>query len=284
MMSAQPAPVSPAANRKSYRLAANINVEVDVPNIAVPVPATLADISEGGCQIVSRVMLLKGVTMQFKLPLEGKPPLLLTGTIRSANSRAETRTFIYGVQFGKLRPADQDAIYQFVVERQRKDLHAKTSAAANTAAAQSSKGRSAYRAQRMFPVTFVVTGLPVRGTAMALDLSRGGTRVAFNDQLEESRGLELRFTLPSEVLKVLTHHEVSRAESLFSRDNRVKEIKPKDFAELRIHAKILPGAERVKNKFVYRLVFQSPTQAFQEEIDRYVHAAQLTELKNTRNV
>ncbi|MDQ6929181.1 MAG: PilZ domain-containing protein [Candidatus Eremiobacteraeota bacterium] len=264
---AAPSADSPEAKRKSYRLVSNIPVEVHVSNIAVPIPAMLGDISEGGCQIVSRVTLARGVTVHFKLPIEDKPSLALTGVIRSVTSNAETKTFLYGVQFEKLRPADRDTIYQFVVDKQRHQLHSR-STATEKAAAQTTTGRASFRAQRSFPIRFVVVGLPISSEAIALDLSRGGTRIAFDEQMRDDRMVELRFTLPSEVLSALKAHPQKRS---------------REFSELRITAKIIPGVERVKNKFVYRLIFQNPTQAFQDEIDRYVHAAQLTELKKRRN-
>lgn len=255
------------ANRKSYRLVSNIPVEIHVENIAVPIPATLGDISEGGCQIVSRVLLVRGSKLQFKLPIEKKAPLALSGVIRSVASNADKKTYLYGVQFEKLRAADQDTIYQFVVDKQRHDLHSRTRAT-EIAAAQSKTGRASFRAQRMFSVRFVVVGLPISSTAVALDLSRGGTRIAFDEQMRDDRLVELRFTLPSDVLSAVKLHA---------------HAKTHEFSELRITAKIIPGAERVKGKFVYRLIFQNPSQAFQDEIDRYVHAAQLTELKKRNN-
>jgi hypothetical protein len=283
-MAAQPAPVpDPAKSRKSFRLVANIAIEVDVPTIAVPVPAMLADLSEGGCQIASRVKIATGHSLEFSLRLENKSPLRLRGIVRSVKERPETRAYYYGVQFDRLRPAEQDAIYQFVVDKQRKELQQRP--VAPSPGGPQTKGRAAYRAQRNFPVRYAVVGTPGSNPATALDLSRGGSRVAFDGELREDRELVLRFTLPSDVLAVLTRHEATGSQSVFGHaGGATKEVKARPFEEMQIHAKVLPGAERIKGKFIYRLVFQRSTPYFEEEIERFVHAAQLTELHKTRLV
>lgn len=262
-------------------MVANIAIEIDVPTITVPVPAMLADLSEGGCQIASRVKIATGNSLEFNLRLDGKPALRLRGVIRSTKERPETRSYYYGVQFDRLRPAEQDAIYQFVVDKQRKELQQRP---APLQAAAQTKGRAAYRAQRNFAVRYAVVGTPGSSPATALDVSRGGSRVAFDGELREDRELLLRFTLPSDVLGVLTHHEQRGSQSVFGRSGTTKEVKARPFEEMQIHAKVLPGAERIKGRFIYRLVFQRPTPYFEEEIERFVHAAQLTELHKTRLV
>jgi len=130
---------------------------------------------------------MQGATLEFNLKLEGKPPLRLRGMIRSAKEKPETRTYFYDVQFAQLRPAEQDAIYSFVVEKQRKELQ--TRPVAGPAGAQQTKGRAAYRAQKRFPVRFAVVGQPGSNAATALDLSSGGSRVAFHSELREDRGV-----------------------------------------------------------------------------------------------
>ena len=273
-------------DRKHYRLQTNYPVDIVVPSVAVPVPATLGDISEGGARIVSRSMLLRGTDMEFSLARAGKPPLTLRGTIASIDFKQENRMFHYGVKYRNLRPADSDGIYQFIVEQQRRSLQQKHQEADTQPKApglRSVRERSAYRVERLFPVRYSVIGLRGSDSATAVDTSIGGMRIAFDRKQQLDRELDLRFTLPADVLDVLTRREASRDASIFGRTVDVEEVKARPFSEMQVHAKLLPHMEEVNGKYLYSVNFVRASNFVAEELQRFVHAAQLTELNKTRH-
>lgn len=226
----------PAQNdRKYYRLQTNFLIDIVVPSVAVPVPATLGDISEGGARVVSRSMLLRGTDIEFTLARDGKAPLKLLGTIASIDFKQENRMFHYGVKYRNLRPADSDAIYQFIVEQQRRDLQQKNQEqepqkTTGSGGLRSVRERSAYRVEKNFPV-----------------------------------------------------RQASRDGSIFGRTVEVKEVKARQFTELQVHAKLLPAMEEVSGRYIYSVTFVRASNFVAEELQRYVHAAQLTDLNKTRH-
>lgn len=290
--SAQAQARQPAAqnDRQFYRLETNFPINIVVPSVAVPVPATLGDISEGGARIASRSMLLRGTDIEFTLAREGKVPLKLRGSIASIDFKQENRMFHYGVKYRNLRPAESDAIYHFIVEQQRRGMQQKHQAAeeaakttSNGSSLRSVRERAAYRVEKTFGVRFSIVGMRGTNDARALDTSVGGMRISFDRKMQLDRELDLRFTLPSDVLDVLTRREASREGSIFGRTVELKEIKARQFTELQVHARLLPAMQEINGRYVYSVTFVFASNFVAEELQRYVHAAQLTELNKARH-
>lgn len=270
------------SDRNFFRLAVTIPLEVDVVDAPLPVQGTLVDISEGGCKIAAKQMLLKGVELAFELQRKNKEPLKLRGRICHVDFKAMTKTFDYGIQYLGLRPADADAIYQFVVEEQRRKLQTREG---HLEAAKNGKAKdrqAVLRVERKFPIQYAIFGQRAFTPAVATDVSRGGLRIVLDRQIPDDRTLELRFALPNDVLEVLTTRTHSRDASLFGREITVKEQKARPFEELRMQVKILPGWHEIKGLFHYSVSFVRPKPQMIEEIERFIHAAQLTEIKAKR--
>lgn len=272
------------SERNYFRLAVNIPIEVRVVDAPLPVKATLIDISEGGSKIHSKNMLLKDSEFTFEVPRPGKAPLKLTGRIRHVDFKATTRTFDYGVEHLHLRKNDSDEIYQFVLEEQRRKLQVKNGGDAPhpARAGKTADRQNVLRVERKFPVQFVPYGSRTPNPALALDISRGGMRIVVDRVLPEDRTFELRFTLPADVLDVHTRREQSREGSLFGREITVKEVKARPFSETRVQVKILPGWHEVKGAYHYSVAFMRPRPDVLDEIERFLHAAQLTEIQAKR--
>ena len=288
------APVTPPRipdgknDRKYFRLQVNFPIDITVPSAPVALPAVLGDISEGGCRLVSKSMLMREADIKFELARDGKPPIVLSGKVMSIDFKQGNKMFHYGVKFGKLRAADTDAIYQFIVEQQRRGIQAdKQEAPADRVtktgtALRSVRERSAYRVEKMFPVRYNIVGLRGSNAAVAVDTSIGGMRIAFDRKQQLERELDLRFSLPNDVLDVLTRREASRDGSIFGRTVQTVEKKARQFTEMQVHAKLLPAMDEVNGRYIYSVVFVRASNFVQEELQRFVHAAQLTELQKQR--
>jgi hypothetical protein len=233
-------------------------------------------------------MLLRDSDIKFDLKRDGKSPVTLSGKVMSIDYKQGNKMFHYGVKFNKLRPADNDAVYQFIVEQQRRGIAAKKQEnepqrPAAAPALRAVAERSAYRVEKMFALRYGVIGIRGSNAAIALDTGIGGMRIAFESKQNPNRELDLKLTLPSEVLDVLTRRETSRDGSIFGRTVQVIEKKARPFAEMQVQAKLLPDAREVNGRFIYSVVFVRPSAFVQEELQRYVHAAQLTALQKQRN-
>lgn len=275
-------------DRKHFRLPVNVAIDITVPSAPVQLPATLGDLSEGGCRVLCKSMLLRDSDIKFDLKRDGKAPVTLSGKVMSIDYKQGNKMFHYGVKFNTLRPAQSDAVYQYIVEQQRRGIAAKKQEAQSQAPAaktplRSVSERSAYRVEKMFPIRYSVIGMRGTNTAVALDTSIGGMRVAFDSKQNPDRELDLKLTLPNQVLDVLTRREHSREGSIFGRTVQVIEKKARQFSEMQVHAKLLPDAREVNGRFIYSVTFVRPSAFVQEELQRYVHAAQLTALQKQRN-
>lgn len=271
--------------RNFFRLAVNLPIEVLIVDSPLPVKATLIDISEGGSKIHSQSMLLKDSEFTFEVPRAGKPPLKLHGRIRHVDFKPTTRTFDYGVEHTHQSRNDADEIYQFVLEEQRRKLQRNEDTGGANVAARKGKPanrQAVLRVERKFPIQYVPYGSRTPSPAVAQDISRGGMRIVIDRILPEDRTFELRFVLPADVLDVLTRREQSREGSMFGRELTVKEIKARPFPETRVHVKILPGWHEIKGVYYYSVSFVRPKPGVIEEIERFLHAAQLTEIQAKR--
>jgi hypothetical protein len=73
---------------------------------------------------------------------------------------------------------------------------------------QHSHERRYFRAPVDFPVTIIVPGHELVLDGNALDISRGGIRVATNTDLPAGQSIMLRFTLPATDREMLVHAKI----------------------------------------------------------------------------
>ncbi|GAC1613776.1 MAG: hypothetical protein NVS9B12_14870 [Vulcanimicrobiaceae bacterium] len=269
------------SERNYFRLAVDFRVEMRVADYPAPVLGTLTNISEGGCKVAATPMILKDAEVCFELPRPGKPPLKLRGKVAHIDFNALSKTFEYGIQYFGLRPADSDEIYQFVVEEQRRKvlLERPGGLARNGKAEDRSP---VLRVERTFPIQSAIYGQRIFKPGTATDVSRGGMRIVLDQRVPEDHNLELRFTLPDDVLEVMTKRTQSRDGSVFGREITIKEQKARAFSEVRMQVKVLAGSREIRGSFHYSAQFVRPKPEAIEEIERFLHAAQLTELKAAR--
>ena len=276
---------APQKERTFFRLPTDIPIEVAVPGTKAPLRATLSEISEGGCRVTAAVMLLRDSQIKFGLPREGQSDIPIGGVIKVIDVKPDNRTFTYGVEYVGIRPADRDAIYQFIVAAQRRAIEKRVHAENGSEApgrVRAVQQRETFRVKKPFRVSYSLGGMRAGNPAIALDVSRSGMRIVVDRQLSQDRAIELQFTLPNDMLDVLTRRVETRDSRIFGRTVTYKEVRAKAFDELRVQAKILPGVEKSGTKFLYSVVFSHPKPQVVEEIERYVHAGQLMELQEKK--
>lgn len=255
-MSASPTPT----NRRSfYRQAMYLRIDVRVAGVRIPVPSTLVDISAGGCQIHARTMIKPHVAIEFDLPRVGLPPLRLSGKLRKVTYTASDRTFRYAIEFDSLGDVTRDDLARFIHEEQRRILSISRRGTDDERPKPSMRLqelRAHRRIEVNLPVTYTVGDTPGKYEGVAVDVSTGGVRLISDRVLRQEWDVNIRFTLPNDVLRVL--HSRSGAQ--------------RPFSELRLVARPLPGVKQTRGRYMQSLVWVNPDPHITDEIRRFVEA------------
>ncbi len=191
---------------------------------------TVIDLSVGGCRLRAASILLTGSEIRFKLPT-GERNIPIVGKIRH-NSGSSGDSLEYGVEFAKFAPDDSNVLDRFLEEERSK------SAAADIA----------IRVETEFNVTCSMVGTKGEINALALDLSRGGMRLAFEKRIVEGSTLSMQFALPN--------GEAGRP--------------------LRVRGKVVHATQQFR-EFHHSVVFVDIPPAVGDEIERFVRAVRLNQ-------
>ncbi len=173
---------------------------------------------------------MTGSEIRFNLPACGRN-IPIVGKIRH-NSGSSADSLEYGVEFAKLAPDDSKLLGRFLEEERLK-----TSAA-----------DSAIRVETEFNVTCSMPGTKDEINALALDLSRGGMRLAFEKRIVEGSTLSMRFLLPN--------GEAGRP--------------------LQLRGKVVHATQQFR-EFHHSVVFVDISPAVGDEIERLVRALRLNQ-------
>ncbi len=212
----------------SFRLRLALAIEATVDGFPKPVRITVIDLSTGGCRLRAGSIFLSGSQIRFNLPAGGRS-IPITGKIRH-NAASSPDALEYGVEFAKLTPDDANMLSRFLEE-------------------ELSKGAavdSAIRVETEFDVMCSVAGTKDRITALALDLSRGGMRLAFEKRIAEGSTLTMQFTLPA--------GDSGRS--------------------LQLRGKVVHATQQFR-EFHHSVVFADVLPAVGDEIERFVRALRL---------
>ncbi len=263
--------VNPAStNRRSfYRQPMYLRIDVRVSGVRIPVPATLVDISAGGCQIHARTMLKPHLSVEFDLPRAGMAPLRLGGKLRKVTYTASDRTFRYAVEFDAVDDLTRDDLARFIHEEQRRSLSSSRRGAEDERPKPPTRLQELRAHQRVevnIPVTYSIGTTPRLLEGVAVDVSTGGLRLISDRVLRQEWDVNIRFTLPNDVLRVL--HPRAGAQ--------------RPFSELRLTARPLPGVKQTRGRYMQSLVWVNPDPHVTDEIHRFIEAAQFTSLRAGR--
>jgi hypothetical protein len=140
--------------------------------------------------------------------------------------------------------------------------------------------RQTYRASVEFPVVYVVAGRPGARSALANDLSAGGLRLIGDEDFLDEATVELRFTLPNDLISSVTvEKEVVQTTS---RGRMIRKIKvpPEPFEEMTVRAKVVMAFWSLRRrKFSHGARFIGTDEETQEEIQRFIHVWQIRQLR-----
>ena len=231
-----------------------------VTGVRETLPATLVNISGGGCQIDAAVLVQTRLPVRFNLPRPGMTDLTLTGKIRRIRHTKHDRTYHYGIAFEIVDETERDELLRFIGEEQLRALKGtRASVSPPPPPKRLLEQRSCVRTVASFPVRYTVPEQPdVTYEALALDLSTGGMRIVTDRILRREWNIGVKISLPNDVLRTAV-----------------------PFAPLSLLASPLPGIRNSRGRYVHSLSFRNPSAAAIDEILRFIRANELS--RTSRN-
>jgi len=257
-----PLPAGSGNRRTYYRQPIYSTINLRIPGVRAPIVATLVDLSGGGCLINTRTMLQERYPVQFDLVNAAEAKLTLTGRIRKARYTRTDHTFHYGVEFSFLDETEREELLRFISHEQRRTLTGRVESTIRSASYPRDL-RNHHRVDTSFPVQCNVSGLSHPFVVDAVDVSAGGMRVLTGRILRQEWAIELRFTLPNDVLRKVRQ---------FAGGNIAK---GHPFNEMSVTGQALPGLTPANAQFIQRLTFHRPNPHTISELQRFVNAVRL---------
>jgi len=140
--------------------------------------------------------------------------------------------------------------------------------------------RQSYRASFEFGVAYAVGGRPGSRTAIATDLSAHGLRLIGDEDFPEGSPLELRFTLPNDLVRNV---QVEKETVEITPRGKIKKkimVPPEPFKEMTVRARVLIAYFYVRRrKFAHGVQLVDVEERTQEEIQRFIHVWQIRQLR-----
>ena len=140
--------------------------------------------------------------------------------------------------------------------------------------------RQSYRASFEFPVLYTAAGRDGMRGATATDLSSGGLRLIGDEDFPDDSAIELRFTLPNDLVKdVHVEKEIVQTTARGKLKKKVM-VPPDPFHEMSVSGKTVIAFLNVRRrKFAHGVQFVDIDEKTAEEIQRFIHVWQIRQLR-----
>ncbi len=269
-------PEEPEKQRQAFRLDVNEEIVVALEEAGRTMSATLVDLSEGGCRLRTRLCI-----PQSQLAFEWKGPsakLKLWGQMVGARI-TEKKAAEFGVRF-EMPQVEKDKLVQELHEIQRRMAFKPTEP--TTTSGDGGIGRAkrkAYRAPVKFPVSFKSKEKMHEVVALAADLSVGGILLVSPEPLSEGSEIELDFVMPVEAVDLGGDQREVIEHGPFGQRKVKKLIPVRPFEPVHARAKVLKRVGASPEGTAYGTAFIDLSAFMGEEVARFVHAFQLTQLR-----
>ena len=269
------AETEPEKLRQAFRLDVNQDIVINVEGTGRAMTATLVDLSEGGCRLRTRLCIPNAqLAFTWKGPRES---IKLWGDMVGSRI-TEHKAAEFGVRF-EMPQADKDRLVQELHEIQRRMAFKPMDMPPPTDGGGGRAKRKAYRAPVKFPLSFKVKDRMNEVVGMAADLSVGGILLISPDPLPENTEVEVDFVMPVEVVDLGGEQREVVEHGPFGQRKVKKLIPVRPFEPVHARAKVLKRVGAMPEGMAYGASFIDLS-AFQgEEIARFVHAFQLTQLR-----
>lgn len=237
--------------------------------------AMVEQVTGNQCRLRSVVMLDMNELVSFDVAVPGKPPMSIHGHVTS-RARSGPR-FIYTIALDRMSTNDVAELGRSLTESNRDRPTTRLCKIDSFKDLPTPHGlmRAKIRSAAEFPLTFR-TAKEAYKTATADNVSTGGLLITSQDALVEGMLLELRFTLPDDVLDV--YPEETAVVDLRNPCQRkmVKSRLRAPFSEIVVQARVTRHQPLASGGCQYGLAFMPMPKETREEIARYVDAVRHT--------
>ncbi len=276
-------PAERGNSRRFFRQSVELPIVVNVRNLPAPVYGTLLDISGSGCRFRSLVLVEKDRVVEFEWKRPTRPGIRLRGRIVMRRTPARGGAYEYGVAFDALPKTTIDELEKDIFELQRRTAVARTEERdeKEQAVAQSRvQRRRTFRALAAFAISYRRESA-LWTPAFANDIGPGGLRLACTELLPIGIELDLKFTLPKDVLDVYPPAGDKVEITPFGpRKVKIPDMR-RAFEEMTLRGRVVSSFPPSRGRDVYGMQFLEVDGFTREEIARFTHAAQLARLRTT---
>jgi c-di-GMP-binding flagellar brake protein YcgR len=141
--------------------------------------------------------------------------------------------------------------------------------------------RRSYRASVEFPTLYVVEGRTGTRTAVANDLSTGGLRLIGDEDFAGDSTLEIRFTLPNDLVRSVQLEKEIVDTTRRGRSKKKIMVPPEPFRAMTLRGKVVIAFFNVKRrKFAHGIQFIDIDDRSREELQRFIHVWQIRLLRD----
>lgn len=266
--------------RRHFRQSIELPIALSVEGLPAEVFGTLVNISETGCRFRSLILLVRSRRVNFELRRPSAPSIPLRGRIVTRRFPPHGGGYEYGVDFDLAAPEEREHLHKVIVDLQRRVGAARANERGTIVTDENSaQRRKSMRAAVTFPIRYRLEG---RASAIgeASDISMGGLRLACEHPLPNDALLELRFTLPADVLSVYPPASERLEISPFGpRHVRIPDNR-RPFEEMTARGRVVTNFGRKGSREAYGIQFMDIDGYQREEIARFTHASQLAKLRS----
>ena len=264
--------------RATFRQSLEIPISFEAGGKAAQVYGTLIDISETGCRLRSLILLDRDCVVRFELRRSGGASLRLRGHVAGRRAPSDGAGYEYGITFDGLSAAERKQLIAEIMEMQRREAAARAHVRDEKPPQQNDQRRKDLRQSVSFPISFRRPG-SVWLSGFCADVSAGGIRLVCGDAIEDGSEIELRFTLPNEVLDVFPKGgERTEITPFGPRRVRVPDNR-RPFDQIFARAQVVAKLAAVEGRNSFGVEFVNLDGYSREEIVRFNHALQLRRLR-----
>jgi hypothetical protein len=271
---------APAPPRVQSSASLEMPVVMTVRRLPSPVYGTLMDVNAHGARIRSLVLLERGAEVEFALNIGGYAAITISGHVEARRNTTAGARFEYEVSFRTMAEAQIEAVARAVRDLERRAAAARTvQRQIDALPTTDAERRGSYRALSSIAARFRPEGGAWTEGKIG-DISATGVRMNCVEMLQIGTMLEMRITLPSDVLGVYPE-ETAIIDTSGGAPKRIggRPDMRRSFEEMALRARVVTRFSPVRDREVYGVAFIEIDGYQREEIARYTHAVQLTKMR-----
>lgn len=236
-----------------------------------PANCVIEHLTATECRFRTVVLFEFGEVVEFPFEASGGQRAVARGTV-VARGQSGPR-FIYRVRLDKMSTKEVDELARTMNANYQRQAQARShEASIRNLPTTERLTRSTVRVVSQFPIIYRTPKEEYR-QARAGDVSAGGLLMICNEALVEGEPIELKFTLPSDVLAAYPE-ETAILDMRKGTATPLRSDQRRAFEEMTIGARVVNHRPLGNNTYAYGLAFTCIDGNQHEEIARYTHAVQ----------